>query len=276
MNTDQYQVRRATPDDVPTLMEMRAEAEQWLAEMGVDQWSDPDLGERAVQGWLEKINRGRTWVVTRSGRIAATISRDRADTDFWREEDVLHDAFYVYKLIVARSEAGTHLGARLLDWASVIAAAEGKSWVRLDVWRNNKGLQKYYEKQGFSHVRTEAPSHRLSGWLGQRPAGTVLHPDLLLPTIHVPLPSNLGTELAAIRAETTALASRVAQLRTALDATSTPETGTARWTYDQTQEHLFALDCSVQSAIRAITDVETEAQKLPEPTDLAWASAPRQ
>ncbi|MEU5384378.1 GNAT family N-acetyltransferase [Kitasatospora cineracea] len=271
-----YRVRLATSDDVPALMGLRSEAERWLAEMGVDQWSDADLGERAMQSWLQKINLGSSWVfVTESDQIAATVSRGQADTDFWTEDDAPSSAFYVYKLIVARSAAGSRLGARILDWASVIAAAEGKDWVRLDVWRNNTGLQRYYEKQGFAHLRTEAPRHRLSGWLGQRQAGTVLHPECLLPTIQTPLPSDLNTELAAIQAEASTLSARVAQLRSKFAATSTPTTGTTRWTYDRTQESLVNLDRSMKAAVKSITEATTKAAELPDPSDLAWASAPR-
>ncbi|MGW4694747.1 GNAT family N-acetyltransferase [Kitasatospora cineracea] len=271
-----YQVRLATPDDVPALMEMRTEAEQWLAEMGIDQWSDPDLGERAMQSWLKRIELGSTWVVLNgSSRIAATVSRGRADMDFWNETDDPHSAFYIYKLIVSRAEAGNHLGARILDWASVIAAAEGKAWLRLDVWRNNKGLQKYYEKNGFAHVRTEAPSHRLSGWLGQRQAGTVLHPECLLPAIQTPLPSNLNAELAAIQAEVDELAKRVTRLRSSFDATSTPATGVVRWAYDDVQENLVDLDRGMKAAVRSVDAAKTKAATLPDPSDLAWSSAPR-
>ncbi|MER5641857.1 GNAT family N-acetyltransferase [Kitasatospora sp. NPDC002227] len=271
-----YQVRLATPDDVPALMELRTEAEQWLAEMGVDQWSDPDLGERAIQSWLQKINLGMAWVfLNDAGRVAATVSRGDADLDFWTEDDDPQSAFYIYKLIVSRSEAGNGLGGRILDWASLIAAAEGKSWLRLDVWRNNKGLQRYYQKAGFDHVRTEAPSHRLSGWLGQRRAGTVLHPDHLLPTILTPLPSDFHEQLAAIQAEVKALSDRVATLCSNFGATSTPANGALRWAYDSTEENLGGLNHRLREAVRYVTNAADEAQMFPPPFDQAWASAPR-
>jgi hypothetical protein len=52
--------------------------------------------------------------------------------------------------------------------------------LRLDVWRDNARLQNYYLAEGFEHVRTEAPSHRLSGWMAQRPSALVLHEDPLI------------------------------------------------------------------------------------------------
>lgn len=64
---------------------------------------------------------------------------------------------------------------------SGLAALEGRTWVRIDTWRTNTGLHAYYERLGFRHVRTEAPSHRRSGWLAQRRAGELALPDDLLP-----------------------------------------------------------------------------------------------
>ncbi|MFE7793432.1 GNAT family N-acetyltransferase [Streptomyces sp. NPDC057460] len=84
---------------------------------------------------------------------------------------------HLYRLIVARRAAGRLLGARLVDWASNLAALEGREWVRIDTWRSNSGLHSYYERLGFEHIRTETPSHRRSGWLAQRAVGTPSLPN---------------------------------------------------------------------------------------------------
>ncbi|WMD09793.1 MULTISPECIES: N-acetyltransferase [unclassified Streptomyces] len=103
------------------------------------------------------------------------------DRDFWTDADRPESALYLYKLIVAREASGRHLGTRVIDWMSRLAALEGRQWVRIDTWRTNTGLHTYYERLGFKHVRTEAPAHRRSGWLGQRPAGEMALPHDLLP-----------------------------------------------------------------------------------------------
>ncbi|MCU7827333.1 GNAT family N-acetyltransferase [Kitasatospora sp. DSM 101779] len=271
-----YGVRLAQASDIPDLMSLRAEAEQWLAAAGIDQWSDPDLGERAMQSWLEKIQLGRTWVFTADGnRVVATVSRGDADQDFWTADDDIHSAFYIYKLIVARSESGSHLGARILDWASAIAAAEGRSWLRLDVWRSNRRLQQYYEKWGFDHVRTESPRHRLSGWLGQRPAGSLLLPDAMLPLIPKPLPAGFAERLANAQARARELSDEVAELLADLEATSTPVTGKVRGAYDRAHEHLSIARGTVRTSLERLRSTAAHAQAFPASDDAAWASAPR-
>ncbi|MFJ9430090.1 GNAT family N-acetyltransferase [Streptomyces sp. NPDC101490] len=171
-------IRPARPADVPALMALRTEAEQWLGTKGTDQWSDPETGARAIGKWHQSIDDGRAWVVVDpSDAIVATVSRGPVDRDFWTDDDQPESALYLYKLIVSRVAAGRNLGARIVDWASQLAALEGRSWVRIDTWRTNTGLHAYYERLGFTHVRTESPEHRRSGWLAQRPVGELSRPD---------------------------------------------------------------------------------------------------
>ncbi|MGS2587080.1 GNAT family N-acetyltransferase [Streptomyces hebeiensis] len=174
-------LRPAAGDDVPALMKLRTEAEQWLHSKGTDQWSDPETGARAIGKWHQAIDEGRAWVVEDSARsILATVSRGPVDRDFWTDEDRPESALYLYKLIVSRAAAGRKLGARIVDWTSRVAAVEGRTWVRIDTWRSNTDLHAYYERIGFKHVRTESPDHRRSGWLAQRPVDALAHPDDLL------------------------------------------------------------------------------------------------
>ncbi|MEV6133137.1 GNAT family N-acetyltransferase [Streptomyces violaceusniger] len=175
-------IRPATVDDTPELMALRVEAEQWLTAAGIDQWTDPTTRPLALAKWRQDIQAGRTWVVVnRRAEVLATVTLGEADTDFWRPEDEPGAALYIYKLITSRAAAGDRLGGRILDWASTRAADQGRKWLRLDVWRTNLSLQSYYEAQGFTHLRTEAPEHRKSGWLGQRVAGSICHSQLELP-----------------------------------------------------------------------------------------------
>ncbi|MFJ1698970.1 GNAT family N-acetyltransferase [Streptomyces sp. NPDC088252] len=159
-------------------MALRTEAESWLGCKGTDQWSDPETGRNAITKWRTSIDEGRAWVVVDgSESILATVSRGPIDRDFWTDDDRPESAFYLYKLIVARKAAGRRLGVRLVDWASNLAALEGRDWVRIDTWRTNKGLHDYYQGIGFQHVRTESPSHRRSGWLAQRSVTALSLPD---------------------------------------------------------------------------------------------------
>ncbi|GLW03806.1 GNAT family N-acetyltransferase [Streptomyces lavendulae] len=170
-------IRPATSADSADLMKLRMEAEQWLAAAGVDQWRDSATRTRALAKWETDIQDGRTYVaVDEAGTVVGTVTLAQPDTDFWRASDGPEDAFYVAKLITARAAKGSNLGGRILDWVGRRAVAAGRSWVRLDVWRTNSALQEYYLAQHFTHVRTESPAHRLSGWMAQRPSSIAMYP----------------------------------------------------------------------------------------------------
>jgi GNAT superfamily N-acetyltransferase len=164
-----YQIRRAQPHELRVVLDLLAQAANWLHSRGIDQWPERFPDER-----LEPcIAAGETWLALSAGQPIATITMTRdADPEFWRPEDAPEDALYAHKMAVARDWAGRNLGGRLLDWASSQAAAQDLRWLRLDCWKTNTGLQAYYRAQGFSHVRTVDLPHRRSGALFQRPAGS--------------------------------------------------------------------------------------------------------
>lgn len=194
-------IRPAEVADVADLMALRIEAEEWLAAAGVDQWRNPATRGPALDKWRTDIAEGRTYVVEDAGAIVATVTLARPDLDFWRPEDDLDAALYVAKLITSRAVAGQNVGGLLIDWVAARAREQGRPYVRLDVWRTNTRLQRYYEREGFRHVRTEAPTHRMSGWLGQRPADLVRHPGRIPADSHTAglRPTHAG---AAVKADT--------------------------------------------------------------------------
>jgi len=162
----------ATRDDLRTLVAFRDEAHRWLASRGIDQWAEPwPTEDLMVEGMLRNIEASETFIAWDNRTPAATITVDTwANPDLWTETERAEPALYAHKMTVARAYAGRGLGAELLDWAGTRAANEGARWLRLDVWTTNDALQRYYQEQGFTHVRTVVLEHNPSGALFQRPA----------------------------------------------------------------------------------------------------------
>jgi GNAT superfamily N-acetyltransferase len=166
--SDHITVRPARADELDTVAELWEEASRWLASRGIDQWQYPPRRKTIAHG----IAAGECWLVEESGRVIGTITIDDcADEEFWRPEDDPDNALYLHRMVTIRRVAGREIGSSLLDWASRRAAALGKRWIRLDAWRSNADLQRYYADRGFEHVRTVAVPHRRSGALFQRKAG---------------------------------------------------------------------------------------------------------
>lgn len=156
-------------DDVPAVLALFSQASAWLRSRGSDQWQYSPSAERTAANTAA----GALWIAEQDHQPIATITvDDHADPEFWPTDDDPADALHVHRVIVARAAAGQGLGAALLDWASERAAAAGRKWIRLDAWSTNEQLHRYYHDRGWQHVRTLVLTHRGSGALFQRPAGS--------------------------------------------------------------------------------------------------------
>lgn len=161
-------IRRADPSDAATVMRLLDDATRWLAERGTEQWQR--MEHRRIG-----VDRDTVWrtlfVVEDEGATVGTITVDKlADTDFWTHSDLVRSALYVHRMAVARNRSGEGIGSAMLNWACSRALQQGRTTLRLDAWRDNYDLHKYYEKQGFVHLRTEPVPGRGSGALFERPA----------------------------------------------------------------------------------------------------------
>jgi predicted N-acetyltransferase YhbS len=108
-------------------------------------------------------------VRTDDAETAATVALDSfSDPQLWTPSEQADPSMHLHRLIVRRKYAG--LGDDIIDWACARAGQLGNHWVRIDVWTDNVGLHRYYEKRGFKHVRTLDLADYPSGALFQRPA----------------------------------------------------------------------------------------------------------
>ncbi|MEK2476710.1 GNAT family N-acetyltransferase [Streptomyces noursei] len=167
---DHLTLRPARAAEADAIATMWDEATAWLRSRGIDQWQYP-----ANRGTIVRdIERGNAHVVLDGAVYLGTITTDEcADPEFWLPVDAPNEALYVHRLIARPLARGASLGSAMLNWASRQAARAGKRWLRVDVWKTNADLGRYYEAQAFLKVRTVDLPHRRSGALYQRRAGAI-------------------------------------------------------------------------------------------------------
>ncbi|MER7055254.1 GNAT family N-acetyltransferase [Streptomyces sp. NPDC000351] len=168
----------AEPNDLVKLLAFRQEAAAWLSRLGTDQWQRPYPADKL----LATIEAGEVFMVRDGEATAATITlTPEAEEGLWTADELREPSLFINKLTVARTHAGQNLGGRLLDWAGDRGHLAGAEWLRLDAWTTNTGLQVYYMRHGFQHVRTVHQGlavnggPRVSGWLAQRAARPATH-----------------------------------------------------------------------------------------------------
>ncbi|GGO50445.1 hypothetical protein GCM10012287_30180 [Streptomyces daqingensis] len=159
------EIRAARPDELAVVEGLLVEASEWLASRGIDQWQFPPHRDRIEHA----LSHGECFLLVEAHQALGTITVDEhADPEFWRDTDHPHDALYVHRMAMSRTAAGRDLGGVMLDWAAKRAAQQGKKWLRLDAWKDNAGLHRYYRDHGFDFVRKVDLGHRRSGALFQR------------------------------------------------------------------------------------------------------------
>lgn len=179
--TDQHTplLRQATMDDLPTVFAVLNDAALWLHERGISQW--PTYFDR--RGWRGErignyVDAGWVWLASDArGAVAVMTLSPEADPDFvhgW--PDGPNDALYIYRMATVRRAKGNDIGARLVTWAGDRAAREGYRWLRLDCFRTNTRLHRYYERLGFQRVGTVEHATRGSGALFQRTTSRLRDP----------------------------------------------------------------------------------------------------
>ncbi len=166
-------IRPARHDELDRVEGLWLEASRWLASRGIDQWQYPPRRRRMAQA----VGAGDCHLAFRDGRLVGMVTVQRhADPEWWAD-DAPESALYVHDLAVSRAAAGQSVGARLLDWAGRAAARAEKPWLRLEAWKTNHVLHRYYLNQGFELLRIVDLPHRNSGALFQRPSGIAVAPD---------------------------------------------------------------------------------------------------
>ena len=143
---DEIGIVQARASDLDTVLSILEEAAQWLVSRGIDQWQPGSFSRQRI---ADRIERGEMYLAELRGRAVGTLALQWSDEETWG--DVPEDAGYIHGLAIRRAFAGKGLGRELLRWAEDKVAASGKEYLRLDCIAENRSLNEYYGRAGFSY-----------------------------------------------------------------------------------------------------------------------------
>ncbi|GGM77373.1 hypothetical protein GCM10011609_11610 [Lentzea pudingi] len=157
-------ITRGGPADVPAIMAMLDDAQDWLASQGrTGQWGTDHFSGQpaAVERFTDYATTSTVWLATADhdaaegnvAEVAGVIVTSDTPPDYVPAAD--EPEHYVLLLLTARAHTGTGVGAALLEHARAQARAAGIGLLRVDCYDgDDHRLVAYYEKQGFTSVDT--------------------------------------------------------------------------------------------------------------------------
>lgn len=152
----QLTIIKATEAHAEDLHALFTAANAYKVNHGDTSW-EPGFSKRGVD-WM--IGLGTTYVAltkdAASGdqEMVGTVDLKWEDEEGWDELE-RNDAGYIGRLAVKDTAHGQNIGGQLIDWAEDQVRQNERQHLRLDCVANNKSLCGYYEKQGFTLVRTK-------------------------------------------------------------------------------------------------------------------------
>ncbi len=148
LETPEVAIRRATADDLETVLELLAEGGREMVARGEPcVWPDPFPAEKVAP----LLEAGGVYVgVVGAGGIVGTLTLVEQDPAYWGERS--HPCAHLHRMAVRRSFGGRGVGRRMVEWAVREATARGARILRLECLRDASSLRTYYESLGFRRI----------------------------------------------------------------------------------------------------------------------------
>lgn len=145
-------IRRATLEDVATIMNIVHSAQRALAELGIDQWQDGYPSRGAI---VQDITNGAGYVAcseddTPIGYAAIVLTGEEAyrQISTWATAE---EYVVVHRLCVAGDCRRSGIAYRLMRYAADMARSAGYDAFRIDTHRGNVRMLRMMQKLGFEY-----------------------------------------------------------------------------------------------------------------------------
>jgi ribosomal protein S18 acetylase RimI-like enzyme len=146
---ESFSVQPVAPTEAPIVASILTDATQHKINHGDNVWGSDGWTEKEV---LDYLKESEMFVFKIGNRLAGTVSIQWSDERNWGEQSP--DAVYIHRLAVTSDLHGQNIGAQIIDWVEIKAAAQRRKFLRLDCPEDNEKLCSYYEGLGFVKVGT--------------------------------------------------------------------------------------------------------------------------
>lgn len=144
-------MRLAVMDDLPRLLEIKADAVAYMTSQNNDQWNED---YPTVEGYMDFIESGYMHVLEEEGVIIGMVGLvDEQDEEYktmpWSSTG---KELVVHRLAIAKEVYGRGYAKFLLSYAIDVAKKTNVAIIKLDTYTKNKTAQKLFLDMGFTYV----------------------------------------------------------------------------------------------------------------------------
>ena len=139
----QPQILESTLKDVDAIHELYRKAREYQKSRFQSHW--PIFDKALVP---QEIGEHRQWKMLVDGKIACIWAITFSDPKIWEEKDT-DPAVYIHRIVTHPDFRGQAFVEKIVEWAKVFAAKNGKEYIRLDTVGENLKLIEHYKRCGF-------------------------------------------------------------------------------------------------------------------------------
>ncbi|NLL47598.1 MAG: GNAT family N-acetyltransferase [Firmicutes bacterium] len=145
--------RKSTYLDVPEIMKIIKEGQEYLRQAGIPQWQNGYPSQEVI---TLDIERGNSYVLVQDGQIVATTVLEFAGDPNYAtiyEGEWLTRGRYgaIHRIAIAKNQKGQGLAARMMDAMEEICKERGVFSLRVDTHEKNQSMQRMLQKTGFQY-----------------------------------------------------------------------------------------------------------------------------
>ncbi len=148
-------LKKSTPNDIPAIMKIVADAQQYLASLNIDQWQDGYPNEEQIT--LDIKNNDSYVVLNEKGKtIGTSVFTTKTEPTYNNIEGewlTKKDAVYgvIHRLAVADAYRKVGLAKFVFQQCEATLKKQGIKSMRIDTHRDNKGMQNLITKLEYQY-----------------------------------------------------------------------------------------------------------------------------
>ncbi|WP_411894051.1 GNAT family N-acetyltransferase [Winogradskyella sp. A2] len=145
-------IRKATQEDISSIMAMTKACAKTMIAKGIYQWNEHYPNKSA---FINDIGRDELFVLEIENKLAgsiviSTLMDDEYFPIKWLTKN--SNNIYIHRLAVHPDHQGKGLAQNLMDFAENYAIENNYTSIRLDTFSQNKRNQKFYELRGYKRL----------------------------------------------------------------------------------------------------------------------------